>query len=124
MAEKAIERDNPVNLKVVQEQRAWIGFVVGDKKVARVSDQGVIEVWMTNEELLDMWRNGPDNQAKFLACVLMQLRAMQKRVYGDNMLVIAEDMRGLFGKLHLGHGMEEIVTPPNTLVVPELGVPS
>jgi hypothetical protein len=124
MAEKAIDRANPVNVKVVQEQHAWVGFVIGDRKVARVSDQGVVEIWMTNEELLDLWRNGPDTQAKFIACVLMQLRAMQRRVYGDNMLLIAEDMKGLFGKLHKGHGITEIVSPSPSLIVPTMGMPS
>jgi hypothetical protein len=98
------------DVQVVQQQRNWVGFTVGDRKVARVSDQGVVEIWMLNEELLDLWHNGPDNESKFIACILMQLKTLQKRVYGDNHLLIAEDVRGLFGKLHRGHGITEINT--------------
>lgn len=93
---------------VIQTQPSWIGFVVGDKKMFRVSDQGVVEIWMSNEELLDVWRNGPDFQAKMFAALAMQLKSMQKRVFGDNQLLIAEDMRAMFPKLHRGHGVEEI----------------
>lgn len=93
---------------VVQAQHSWIGFMVGDLKLFRVSDQGVVEIWATNEQLLDIWRNGPDVQAKMFAALAMQLKALQKRVYGDNHLLIAEDMRALFPTLHKGHGVEEI----------------
>ena len=93
---------------VTQVQAEWVGFMVGERRMFRISDQGVIEIYMTNSELLDLWHNGPDQQSKMFACVLMQLKTLQKRVYGDNHLLIAEDMRGLFGKLHRGHSITEI----------------
>jgi len=78
--------------------------MVGDRKVFRVSDQGVVDIVMSQEELHEVWLNGPDTQAKMFAAVLMQLKALQRRLYGENHLLIAQDMRGLFGKLHRGHG--------------------
>ena len=108
MGKNQLAANNPANVQIFQTQRTWIGFTVGERRVARVSDQGVIEILMTRDELHDLWVNGPDQQSKMMACILMQLSALQERVYGNNMLLIAEDVRGMFARLHKGHGITEI----------------